>query len=133
MILVFVKFQPKKYLNKVLLVPSLIFLGFLMKLCMLTDLRILILNTTLDFWNSSQKYPIKAILFPNLRIFIFVSNFVYRKIWWCGYKIPPYSSFFEFQPKNAQIRQFWFYILKGFFCKKYYILTNWKCWSQAWQ
>ena len=48
----------------------------------------LILNRTLGFWNSSPKYPIKAILVPNLRIFIFGRNFVFGKIWGCWCKTP---------------------------------------------
>ena len=52
------------------MVSSLNFFCFCMKLCMLPNSRMLI-STTLVLWNSSPKYPIKAILVPNLRIFIF--------------------------------------------------------------
>ena len=41
-----------------------------------------------------------------------------------AHDIPQHSSFFEFQPKNTQIRQFWSYIWKSVFLKKYYILTT---------
>ena len=57
------------------------FFCFWMKFCMLTSSMMLISNTALTFWNSSPKYPIKAILVLNLRIFIFGRNFVFGKIW----------------------------------------------------
>ena len=77
----------------------------------------LLSNTTLNIWNSSQKYPIKAILVPKLKIFFFGRNFVFRQIWGCWWKIRYYSSFFEFQPINTHIRQFWFYISKKCFIR----------------
>ena len=69
---VVVVFIVQKYLNKVFLDPSLKVSCFWMKLCMLSNSSMLITNTKLDFWISSPKYPIKTILVPNLRIFIFV-------------------------------------------------------------
>ena len=56
--------------------------------------------------------------------FYFWAKFCLKKFEGADLKKPQYSSFFEFQPENTQIKQFWFYILKSFFCKKYYILTN---------
>ena len=105
------------------MVPSLKFFCFWMKLCKLTNLRMLIFNTALVFSNFSPKYPFKTILVANLGIFIFRRNFVFGKIWeyWC--KIPQYSSFFEFQPKNTKIGQFWSYIYKIFFATN---ITFWQ-------
>ena len=68
----------------------------------------------LVFWNSSPKYPITAILVPNLKIFVFGPNFVFGKVWKCWWKISQYCSFFDFQPKNTQIRQIWFYLKNVF-------------------
>ena len=103
LLIVFIKLQPKNTL--VFLAQNLIFFYFWMKLCVLTILM-LISNTTLAFWNSSQKYSIKAILVPNLSGFIFDLNFVFAKIWGCWFKMPQYSSFFDFQTKDTQIKQF---------------------------
>ena len=54
----------------------------------------------------AQKYTNKVLLVPNLRIFNFARNFVFWKIRDClKYNN---SFFFKCQPKNTQIRQFWF-------------------------
>ena len=86
------------------MVPRLKFSCLWMKLCMLTNSKMLISNTTLVFEILAEN-TIKAVLFQNLRIFIFGWNFVFRKIWGCWCKIPQHSSFFEFQPKNTLIRR----------------------------
>ena len=105
----FFKILALKYPNKVFLVPNLKFSCFWMKLCMLTNSKMLISNTTLVFEILAEN-TIKAASVRNLRIFRFSWNFVFRKIWGCWCKIPQRSSFFEFQPKNTQIRQFWSFI-----------------------
>ena len=86
---------------------------------MLTNLKMLISNTTLIIWNPGPKNVIKAISVPNLRVFIFGWNFVFGKIWGCSFKAPQYSSFSEIQPKNTQIRQFCSDILKRFFARNF--------------
>ena len=99
--------------NLILLDPSLKFPFFWMKRFMLTlhvKFEDADFKYDISLWNFGRKYPIKAVLVPNLRIFIFGWNFVLRKIWVCWCKISQHSSFFEFQPKNTQIRQSWSYI-----------------------
>ena len=64
----------------------------------------------ISFWNPSRKYSIKAVFIANLRIFIFGWSFVFQKKWGCLCKIPHHNSFFKFQRKNTQIRQFLSYI-----------------------
>ena len=86
-----------------------------MKLCLLTNSKMLSSNTKLVFWNSSPKYPVKAVLVSNLKIFFFRRTFPFEKIWGCWCKIQQYSSFFEFLPKNTQLKQFRSYTQKGIF------------------
>ena len=85
-----------------------------MKLCLLTNSKMLSSNTKLVFWNSSPKYPVKAVLVPNLKIF-FRRTFLFEKIWGCWCKIQQCSSLFEFLPKNTQLKQFRSYTQKGIF------------------
>ena len=76
LIIVFVKLQAKNTQLRYFCSQVLFFFCFWMTFCKLTDLGMLISNLTYIFWQSSRKYPIKTILVPNLRIFIFVQNFV---------------------------------------------------------
>ena len=82
---------------------------------MLANSKMLIVNSTLVFLKFQPKHPVKTILVPILLNFIFEQSFDYKKVEVADMKKPQHSSFFESQPKNTQIKQFWFYILKSLF------------------
>ena len=48
---------------------------------------------TILFQIPAQKYPNKAFLVPNLRIFIFVPKFVIKQIQWYRFQIPEHKAF----------------------------------------
>ena len=97
------------------MVSSWIFFYFWTEVCMLANWKMLILNSTLVFLKFQPKHPIKKILVSSLLNFIFEQSFAYKKIEVADVKKPQHSSFFESQPKNTQIKQFWSYILKILF------------------
>ena len=73
---------------------------FWMKFCIVGNLKVLISNMTLTFYDCCPKHPNKANLVPILRVF----NFPFWKIGGC-LKCDN-SVFVECYPKNTQIRQF---------------------------
>ena len=82
------------------------------KFCNCTNSRVLISNMTTVFQNSSKKYPDKALLVPNLSIFIISQYFAIRKIQ--RLLISNMTIvLLKLYPKKIQIRHFWSKIPKS--------------------
>ena len=61
--------------------------------------------TIIFFHIAAQKYPDKAILFTNLIFFIQHETLHFEKLEGADFEYD--NSFFQFQPKNTQIRRFY--------------------------
>ena len=73
-----------------------------------TNLRRLISNMTMIISSSSPIYGNLAFLVPNLKFFVFESNFAIRQI--RGRWFQTWQWFFKIAAQNIQIRHFWFQI-----------------------
>ena len=88
MLVVFFKFQPKKIQIRHFY-SQIRFLSFCMKLYILKNSRMFILNLTIGFQNDSleKKYLEKVFLVPNLKLFWFIGSFALWKVWRCYYQL----------------------------------------------
>ena len=88
MLVVFFKFQPKKIQIRHFC-SQIHFLSFCMKLYILKNSRMFILNLTIGFQNDSleKKYLEKVFLVPNLKLFWFIGSFALWKVWRCYYQL----------------------------------------------
>ena len=83
-----------KVRNEGIFGPKFLHFCFFAKFSNHASTRVLILfNMIMSFFKFfAQKYPSKALLVPNLDIFLFLQNFAVRKIWGCWFQIWQYSG-----------------------------------------